>query len=85
MVARQLVFYKWSDVNAKSAFQHHRALNELRDKIEGNAQFAVLQNDEVTTAVEVVSPGTETQPARLQLLALRDEENRPSQWKPGGR
>lgn len=83
MVARQLVFYKWSDVNAKSAFQHHRALTELRDKIAGDAQFAVLQNDEVTTAVDVVSPGTDTQPARLQLLALRDEDNRPSQWKPG--
>lgn len=83
MVARQLVFYKWSDVNAKSAFQPHRAVMELRDKIAGDAQFAVLQNDEVTTAVEVVSPGTEIQPAKLQLLALRDEDNRPSQWKPG--
>jgi hypothetical protein len=54
------------------------------DKIEGDPQFAVMQNDDVTTAVEVVSPGTETQPARLQLLALRDEDNRPSQWQPGG-
>lgn len=83
MVARQLVFYKWSNVNAKPAFEHHHALTELRNKIEGDPQFAVVQNDEVTTAVEIMSPGTETAPAKLQLLALRDEDNRPSQWKPG--
>jgi hypothetical protein len=83
MVARQLVFYKWSSVNAKPAFEHHHALAELRDKIEGDPRFAVVQNDDVTTAVEVVSSGTETQPGKLQLLALRDEDNRPSQWKPG--
>lgn len=83
MVARQLVFYKWSNANGKPAFEYHHALAELRDKIEGDPQFAVVQNDDVTTAVEGVSPGTETSPARLQLLALRDEDSRPSQWKPG--
>jgi hypothetical protein len=83
MVARQLVFYKWSNVSGKPTFEYHEALAELRDKIEGDPQFAVLQNNEVTTAVEVMSPGTETLPAELQLLALRDEDNRPSQWKPG--
>jgi hypothetical protein len=42
-----------------------------------------MRNDDVTTAVEVVWSGTETSPGKLQLLALRDEDNRPSQWKPG--
>src|SRR3984957_9619703 len=83
MVVRQLVFYKWSSVNAKPAFEYHQGLAELSDKIVGDPQFAVVQNDEVTTAVEVVSPGTAVLPAKLQLLALRDEDNRPSQWKPG--
>src|ERR1700722_6139999 len=83
MVVRQLVFYKWSSVNAKPAFEYHQALAELSDKIVGDPQFAVVQNDEATTAVEVVSPGTAVLPAKLQLLALRDEDNRPSQWKPG--
>jgi hypothetical protein len=84
MVARQLVFYKWSHVNAKPAFEYHHALTELGDKIVGDPQFAVMKNDEVTTAADVLSPGTETQPGKLQLLALRDEDNRPLQWKPGG-
>jgi hypothetical protein len=84
MVARQLIFYKWSNVSGKPAFEYHHALAELRDKIAGDPQFAVMQNNEVTTAVDVATPGTETLPAHLQLLALRDEDNRPSQWKPGG-
>jgi hypothetical protein len=83
MVPRQLVFYKWSSVNTKPPFEYHHALKELHDKIEGDPQFAVMQNDDVTTAVEVVSSGTEARPGKLQLLALRDEDNRPSQWKPG--
>jgi len=84
MVARQLVFYRWTNVNAKPAFEYHHALAELRNKIGGDPQFAVMHGDEVTTAADVASCGTESQPAKLQLLALRDEENRPSQWKPGG-
>jgi hypothetical protein len=83
MVVRQLVFYKWDSVNTKSAFEPHRALAELRDKIMGDPAFAILSNDDVTTAVKVISPGSERDPAKLQLLALRSEENRPSQWKPG--
>jgi hypothetical protein len=83
MVARQLVFYKWSSINAKPPFEYHHALKELHDKIEGDPKFAVVQNDDVTTAVAVVSVGAETQPGKLQLLALRSEDNRPSQWKPG--
>jgi hypothetical protein len=83
MVARQLVFYRWGSINAKPPFEYHRALTELNDKVEGDPNFAIVKNDEVTTAVTVVSPGTEHQPAKLHLLALRSEDNRPSQWKPG--
>jgi hypothetical protein len=83
MVARQLVFYRWLSINAKPPFEPHRALSELNDKVVGDPGFAVMEHDEVTTAVTVVSPGTEHQPAKLQLLALRNEDNRPSQWKPG--
>src|SRR5690348_8321526 len=83
MVVRRLVFYKWSSINTKPRFEYHHALTELSDKIAGDANFAVMANDEVTTAVTVVTAGTEHQPAKLQLLALRSEDNRPSQWKPG--
>jgi hypothetical protein len=83
MVARQLVFYRWLSINAKPPFEYHHALAELNDKVVGDPNFAVMKHDEVTTAVTVVSPGSERQPAKLQLLALRNEDNRPSQWKPG--
>jgi hypothetical protein len=83
MVVRQLVFYRWDSINTKPPFEPHRALTELHDKIAGDLAFAILSNDDVTTAVNVISPGSEHDPAKLQLLALRSEENRPSQWKPG--
>jgi hypothetical protein len=83
MVARQLVFYRWGSINTKPPFEYHHALTELNDKVTGDPNFAIVKGDEVTTAVTVVAPGTERQPAKLQLLALRNEDNRPSQWKPG--
>lgn len=85
MVARQLVFYRWMPVNTRPEFVYHEALGLLRDKIDGDPGFAVMQNDEVTTAVTVMSPGSPTESARLQLLALRTTDNRPSQWRPGER
>lgn len=71
MVARQLVFYKWLSVNAKPPFAYDQALRELGDKIEGAPDFAIVENDDVTTAVTVVAAGSQTEPAKLQLLALR--------------
>src|ERR1022692_4623305 len=85
MVARQLVFYKWLSLNAKPPFAYDQALSELGDKIEGDPDFAVVENEEVTTAVTVVAAGSPSEPAKLQLLALRSADNRPSQWKPGER
>ena len=83
MVRRQLVFYRWGSINTRPPFGYYHALTELNDKIAGDPSFAVMKHEEVTTAVTVVSPGTEHQPAKLQLLALRSEDNRPAQWKPG--
>jgi hypothetical protein len=83
MVSRRLVFYKWTSVNTKPPFEYHHALTELDEKVAGDPSFAVVKTDEVATAVKVASPGTEHQPAKLQLLALRSEDNRPAQWKPG--
>jgi hypothetical protein len=85
MVARQLVFYKWCSLNAKPPFDYPQALTELHDKIEVDPNFAVVESNDVTTAVTVMSPGSGTEPAMLQLLALRDADHRPSQWRPGTR
>lgn len=83
MVARQLVFYRWSAPEAKPPFIYDQALTELDEKIQGDPEFAVVTKDDVTTAVRVVAAGSETDPAKVQLLALRSADNRPSQWKPG--
>jgi hypothetical protein len=71
--------------NAKPPFVYDQALSELGNKIEGDPSFAIMENDEVTTAVTVVAPGSPTEPGKVQLLALRSTDNRPSQWRPGER
>jgi hypothetical protein len=85
MVARQLVYYTYGSINAKPPFEYPQALTELRDKIAVDPNFAVVESNDVTTAVTVMSPGSKTSPAQLQLLALRDADHRPSQWRPGTR
>ena len=84
MVARQLVFYRWSSMDTKPPFLPHEAFGELGNKIGGDPAFAVIENDDVTTAVTVVAAGSPTDPAKIQLLALRNADNRPSQRQPGG-
>ena len=54
-------------------------------KIAGDPGFAIVENDDVTTAVTVVAVGSPTEPAKPQLLALRSADHRPSQWKQGER
>jgi hypothetical protein len=80
---RRLIFYKWESIATKPPFEPTRALTELHDKIAGDPNFAILSSDDVTTGVNIVSSGSEHEPVKLQLLALRSEANRPSQWKPG--
>jgi hypothetical protein len=36
MVARQLVFYRWSSINTKPTFDYRHALTELSDKVAGD-------------------------------------------------
>ena len=85
MVSRQLVYYTYGSINTKPPFDYPQALTELRDKIQVDPDFAVVKNNDVTTAVTVMSPGSKTTPAQLQLLALRDPDHRPSGWRPGAR
>lgn len=85
MVARQLIYYTYSSVNAKPPFDYPQSLTGLREKTDIDPNFAVVENNEVTTAVTVMSSGSKIEPAQLQLLALRDPDHRPSQWRPGQR
>lgn len=85
MVARQLVYYKYGSINTKPPFDYPSSLTELRDKADIDPNFALVENQDITTAVTIMSPGSKTEPATLQLLALRDADHRPSQWRPGRR
>lgn len=83
MVNRRLVFYKWTSVDTKPPFLCQQAFGDLEGKIKADPAFAVMDKNDVTTAVMVMAPGSDTDPAKIQLLALRTADNRPSQWKPG--
>lgn len=83
MVARQLVFYRWASIERKPPFEHHHAFGQLAKRIADDPDVAILTNDDISTAATVVAAGTPNDPAKVQLLALRSADNRPSQWKPG--
>ena len=84
MVARQLVFYRWTSVDAKPRFVPHEYIDELAKNITDDPDCPVIENDDVVTAMTVLAPGSPTEPAQAQLLALRNAAGRPSQWRPGG-
>jgi hypothetical protein len=69
MVSHQLIFCKWGSTNTKPPFVPNDAFTLLNGKAVGEPDFAVMKNDDVTMAVQVISPGSEHQPATLQLLA----------------
>jgi hypothetical protein len=83
MISRQIVYYAWGSVNTRPPFVPHDACGRLLAEIEADPDFAVMKHDDVTTAVTVVAAGSEHQPTKLELLALRSQDERPSQWKPG--
>lgn len=82
-VDRKIVFYSWSSIDGKPAFDPERTIRVLSERIEQDPSFAVIRKNEVDTAVEVVPPDREAQSVRLQILALRSPNNRPSAWAPG--
>src|SRR5271154_4268170 len=55
MVARQLVFYTYSSLNAKPPFDYPQSLAELHDKTAIDPNFAVVESNEATTAVTVLA------------------------------
>lgn len=85
MITRSLVFYRWQSENTRAEFVPHEVATRLAAETVHDPEFAVLRGQDVTTAVTVVDPGSKDRPTRLQLMALRTEDQHPSQWQPGGR
>jgi hypothetical protein len=80
-VARRIVFSAWADTNPKHPFDCHAALAQIKP-LEGTPDM-VLDHGDALTAVIVLEQPSGDDPALVQLLALRDYENRPINWGPG--
>jgi len=83
MVTRQLVFYRWTSIERRPPFVPGSVFSNLQTKITRDPDSSIVENDEVTTATMVAEAGSPTEPAKVQLLALRGPDSRPSRWKPG--
>ncbi|MEY9871224.1 hypothetical protein ABH931_000689 [Streptacidiphilus sp. MAP12-33] len=83
MLQRKIIFYRWLAADAQASFDLHRVMAELAGQIAADSNFAVLEQGDFATAVEVLEVGDSDKPTRINLYALRLPENRPLQWSPG--
>ncbi|RSS14458.1 hypothetical protein [Streptomyces sp. WAC08401] len=83
MLKRKIVFYRWLAADPQGTFDLHRVIGDLAGHIAADPHFAVVQSNEVATAIEVVDVGDENSPTNVVIYALRSPENRPLQWEPG--
>ena len=79
MLRRKLMFSRWQSMENRPPFVPHETVAMLERLIATDPQAAVFED----TALLVVAPGTPTTPSKLQLLALRDPDNRPLQFGAG--
>lgn len=80
-VKRKMTFVAWADANEKQPVDLDAAVKKLTQL---DADEIVLPHgQELLTAVDHVRRGTQTRAAELQLLALHDAANAPSEWGPG--
>jgi hypothetical protein len=82
MLKRKLVFYRWTSVAGRPAFDPTAVADRLAGEIHADRSYQLIDKDGVITAVEVVSTGDSREPAKFRLLALRGEEDRPFKWDP---
>jgi hypothetical protein len=80
VVKRRLIFTQWEDASERAPFNRLEAAQRLADL---PPDQTVLVHGTQTTAVEVDQVGSDTEPTMLQLLALREYDNRPVDWGPG--
>lgn len=83
MVTRKIVFYRWVSNTGRAPFVPHESTQKLVDMFQLDDNKALLEGDDTATAVEVVSVGSDSNPSRIRLLALRNPGNRPAQWELG--
>lgn len=80
-VKRNLTFVTWASTNEKKPFDLDaaaKALSKLASK-----DIVLQHGQDLLTAVDHVRVGTATRATEIQLLALHDAANAPSEWGPG--
>ncbi|MGW6484416.1 hypothetical protein ACWGDS_42500 [Streptomyces sp. NPDC055059] len=84
MLKRRLIFHRWASVAGKPEFNPQDVASSLRDEIIADGDFAIFDDGEVVTAVEVVHVGSVGSPTNLRLFALRGANDRPFKWDSAG-
>ncbi len=83
MLKRKLLFYNWSP-SGRADFQPAAAATRLEQGIANSADFSIVDNNGVITALEVISRGGGQEPTNFRMLALRGADDRPFKWDPTG-
>jgi hypothetical protein len=77
----ELTFVAWADASEKRPFDLEAAVKKLT-QLDAN-EIVLPHGQDLLTAVDHVRTGTQTRASELQLLALHDAANAPSEWGPG--
>ncbi|MFB6948661.1 hypothetical protein ACFCXP_03400 [Streptomyces niveus] len=84
MLKRRLIFHRWGSVAGKIDFNPQDVASNLRNAIGADGDFAIYDDGDAVTAVEVVSVGSASAPTDLRLFALRGANDRPFKWDSAG-
>jgi hypothetical protein len=80
-VKRKLTFVAWADASEKRPFDLDAAAKKLTQL--DASEIVLPHGQDLLTAVDHVRRGSQTRATELQLLALHDANNAPSEWGPG--
>lgn len=81
-VKRKLTFVAWADALQKQPFDLSEASTGL-SKISADEQVLEHGQGQLTAVDHIKPPANATDATEIQLLALHDAENAPSEWGPG--
>lgn len=84
MLKRRLIFHSWGSVFGKPDFDPRDVATRLDAAIASDGDFAIFDDGDAVTAVEVVEVGSGDAPTNLKLFALRGANNRPFKWDSAG-
>ncbi|WP_328754587.1 hypothetical protein OHA28_19315 [Streptomyces sp. NBC_00269] len=84
MLQRRLIFHRWGSVAGKPDFDPRAVSSALISASSADSDFAIFDDGDSVTAVQVASVGVGSEPTNLRLFALRGADNRPFKWDTTG-